>query len=310
MLNRLLERLRGGPAEKDEERRAPPPGKAPDWCDVFRFSFRDPASGLGGLARLAFTPGRDRVRAWFFVLEPDGSVAFLPSEMHAVPKKGVAGEKLIFRCEAPLARWSLFLQGPIAKHAPGGDRERPAKLKTDVLLAWEAFAPPFDLRAAAGPAASEVFGEGRYEQFGRLTGHLQVGAARAELAGAPCARSRRWGGSDLPSGDWANLWMTFEDGLAFSATRHAGRAAGFLLRNGRAEALAGADLGALATAEPGAGCGISLQGAKGARVSVAAEATASATLIESGGVALRGALVRGEREGKGGVGFLESFAPA
>lgn len=305
MFKDLLGRLRGGPSERDEERRAPPAGADAAWADVFRFSFRDPASGLGGLARLAFAPGRGRVRAWLFVLEPDGAVSRLPEETHAISKKGIAGEKMIFRCDAPMKRWGVFLQGPVAKTPAGGDRTRPMKLKADVLLSWEASGPPAEIRAEP-PAGA--FGEGRYEQPGRLSGHLQIGAARAELAGAPCLRSRRWGGPDLPSGPWTNLWMVGAGGgIALSATRFGGGSAGFVRRGGETSTLQGAELSDFAAPGP---FSASVRDAKGRAVSVKGEATAVATLAESEGVVLRAALLRGVCDGEEALGFAETFAPA
>ncbi len=185
-----------------------PVGSSPHWQESFYFNWVDPRHGVFGLARLGFRFHERRVDALVLTLR-HGRPAFLYPAVglrlqggarDLDPRRGLRAAGLSLTMEEPLRRWRLEL----------------TTARRSMRLCFEAETPPFDFREA-GALAANMAGE-HFEQAGRVTGFLDLGAERLELE-ALGQRDKSWGVRD-----WGRLdgwtWVTAhcEDGFGFNAT--------------------------------------------------------------------------------------------
>lgn len=112
--------------------------------------------------------------------------------------KGLRTGALVYRCEEPLKRWRITLEG-----------------RNEMDLSWESYTPAFDYHDSGRELPPNVAGE-HLEQAGRVRGYTRFKGRTIEVDGTG-ERDKSWGVRD-----WANIagwnWISAQFGqdLAFN----------------------------------------------------------------------------------------------
>jgi len=172
------------------------------WQESWYFNFSDPAAGVWGLTRIGYRPARNTADGLLMaVVDGKPEVLYAPvgrrldsAKVSIDAPRLLRTNALEYRCDAPLSRWRITA--------------RTARLDFDVLFDAETPAHVFPaMDAQQASAASD-----HYEQSGRVTGTLKLGAIERRLDGRG-QRDHSWGPRDWSGvGEWTWLSGQFASG--------------------------------------------------------------------------------------------------
>ncbi len=213
-----------------------PKGSEVDWNEGFHFSFYDRHNDICGFMRVGLIPNRMRKSMFCFLMMPDGTIMGVRG---GTPFKNteLSARGLVFQRIVPEKRWKLMFNGAMCAMYEEG---QPVK-RSSFMLDWEGLNKLFDYRGCvswvAGEEGSDREHSEHLEQFGRITGLLEIGGEEYVIDGLG-ERYHSWGaGYRAYPRMW--MWITcqFSDGGAFNVTRlRVGRKdfdAGFIHLDGR-----------------------------------------------------------------------------
>lgn len=148
------------------------PEGADGWRENWWLYFSDPVSGVRGVAYCGVQPGMEKGFVMFAAFKDDRPLYVLDND--AVPPSefdhqgGLVGP-MHFRCDEPLARWTVTVDHP----------------QVQATLLWEAAHAAYDWNVGA-------MGSRHFEQPGRVTGTLTIGDDTYVIDGWG-QRDRAWG---------------------------------------------------------------------------------------------------------------------
>ena len=148
------------------------------WCENYALVANDPGSGVNLCLYLGRQPFD--ISVWHEILLlslPDGRVMVWKSAGRGGAADGGSGAMAAFRCIDPGRRWSVSLDGltwaSTAEELRAGPFHDGPWTRTRIELTFEAAMPPWMLRGNDLEHAQEQL---HYEQLGRVTGTVEVGA--------------------------------------------------------------------------------------------------------------------------------------
>lgn len=182
-----------------------PVGDHPAWSESYYFNFVDPDSKIGMFTRMGFRPGSGWADALHVIYLEGRRVAFtygrrdIEADLSRYDGDLRAGD-LQLACIEPHQLWALNYRGPAQDVADAEvllirSKERPEgwfqPAELDMSVRFECLTPP--QYAARGE-------HGHFEQSGRVTGTIALGAEQWQVSGYG-VRDKSWGPRDWGVGN-------------------------------------------------------------------------------------------------------------
>lgn len=219
-------------------------GKHPDWNESFYFNFYDRKNDAFAFMRIGLKPNMNEKNAFCFFMMPDGSLLGMRGQDPVSDMELQVG-KLRFDRIVPEKKWHLSFSGTMERHVEKIATPEQVSFAVD----FESLNEVFDYRECVkgiGEKISEAIASEHFEQFGRASGRLNVGAIEYILDGLG-ERDHSWGIRDWSAPKmWIWLTCQFSRKLALNVTKltmDAGDVdAGFIHIDGNNIPLARADI--------------------------------------------------------------------
>ena len=190
-------------------------GSEHDWTESFYFNFYDRGQDICGFMRLGLVPNRKEKSVLCYLLLPDGHIY---NVVGSVPMENndLEGLGLKLAMVEDEKTWKLTFAGEINDAIKAGEKQAGM-----FELNWRSINPVFDYRETApgekekaAPVASE-----RLEQYGKVTGKLQVGGKIYDVT-ALGARDHSWGVIDYAAPHrWFWFGAQFDENFALSISK-------------------------------------------------------------------------------------------
>ena len=179
-----------------------PVGEAPAWSESYYFNFVDPKTKIGMFTRMGFRPGDGWADALHAVYLPGSRVAFtygrrdIGSDLAVYDGDLRAGELTITNGESH-KRWRLQFDGPAQDMIDASVLLQRSKLRP---AGWFQQAHmhmdlTFDCITQPHFTFAEESAYGHFEQSGRISGEIHIGADRYDVEGFG-VRDKSWGPRD------------------------------------------------------------------------------------------------------------------
>lgn len=192
-------------------------GKHPDWNESFYFNFYDRRNDIFAFMRVGLKPNRNEKNAFCFFMMPDGSLLGMKGQDPATDME-LQVSKLRFDRIAPEKKWRLSFSGTMERHV----ERTPTAEQVSFSVDFNSLNEVFDYRECVKGIAeriSEAIASEHFEQFGRASGRLNVGAVEYVLSGLG-ERDHSWGARDWSAPKmWIWLTCQFSDKLALNVTK-------------------------------------------------------------------------------------------
>ncbi|MBI0584340.1 MAG: hypothetical protein ISF22_08965 [Methanomassiliicoccus sp.] len=219
-------------------------GESREWNESFYFNFYDRGNDVCMFMRVGLKPNADERSAFCFIMMPDGSVVGL-KDHEALGEGTLEAKGLKFEKVEAEKRWRMTFHGHMARMTERG----PVPVPATFALEFEALNKVFDYRECVdgeGEKISRQVASEHLEQFGKVTGTLEVGGERFDITGLG-ERDHSWGVRDWNAPKmWIWLTAQFSKDLALNVTKlfveEGEVSAGFFHMNGKDIPLVKADI--------------------------------------------------------------------
>jgi len=192
-------------------------GKHPDWNESYYFNFYDKKNDIFAFMRVGLKPNRHEKSAFCFFMMPDGSLLGTRGQ-DPITDSELQVAKLRFDRIVPEKKWHLSFSGTMERRI-----ERTVFAdQVSFAVDFDSLNDVFDYRECVkgiGETISEAIASEHFEQFGKVSGRLTVGAVEYVLSGLG-ERDHSWGVRDWGAPKmWTWLTCQFSDKLALNVTK-------------------------------------------------------------------------------------------